>query len=244
MTRALSSVDEKHIEDFLSTGKFKEGTLFYRDKKPSYWCYECPICSRDDYVLQGLCSGVFRGFSGNLKKGKLSCRCSVKYNWTKEQQEYRCRLLIESKRGLWIGWESSSYDSHSKVVFSCEEHGVQTSTPNKLTQGRYCPKCASQDSQTYFYVVSVEQKGDLIGYKFGITKDFNGRKRAFNPKFTHSLVALKQFANIKDCQDFEKSVKSMFSPSIILKYEYYGEGYTETLGQNDGQKLLDILEAL
>lgn len=74
--------DEEHIASFLSTGAFVEGTTFKRsDRKnykgvSSYWDVTCPVCSKDLFTKNGLCSGVFEAFVGDLKAGRLPCRCS------------------------------------------------------------------------------------------------------------------------------------------------------------------------
>lgn len=80
--------DEDHfIKSFFDTGKFHKDTIFKLSSKTykanrvikNYWEYTCPICSNDEYVQNGLCSGVFLGRSSNLQQGNMACRCSKIY---------------------------------------------------------------------------------------------------------------------------------------------------------------------
>lgn len=75
--------DKELIENFMSTGRFLEGTYFWRSSslnsrgEACYWKYTCPRCSVDEHVQAGSCSGVFESSCSNLRSGRLSCRCSA-----------------------------------------------------------------------------------------------------------------------------------------------------------------------
>lgn len=60
--------DDYHIQDFINTGEFPEGTVFTRKEingiLPDKWTVYCPICDRDFYSK-----------GSNLKLGKVPCEC-------------------------------------------------------------------------------------------------------------------------------------------------------------------------
>lgn len=79
---SIKENEAKHVEQFMATGSFPEGYTFKKSPRKTkagvrnYWCCTCPICSYDQYVQNGECSGVFESFTGTLKSGSLPCRCS------------------------------------------------------------------------------------------------------------------------------------------------------------------------
>lgn len=69
--RSLAETRYKnHIEEFLKTGSYVEGTLFTKSEKVTkegvrnYWEVYCPTCGEDNTV-----------FIGSLKNGSVSCSC-------------------------------------------------------------------------------------------------------------------------------------------------------------------------
>ena len=68
-------LDSVAIEKFFASGAFLSGTEFKRSEEDrEIWGYSCPVCSNDQYVSAGLCSGVFQAVSYSLSKGALACR--------------------------------------------------------------------------------------------------------------------------------------------------------------------------
>lgn len=71
----ITTPDEQCVESFMRTGSFKEGTTFVRNKQKRhygaypYWDYTCPVCSQDEYVKTGVCSGLFTSQTHKLKRG-------------------------------------------------------------------------------------------------------------------------------------------------------------------------------
>lgn len=57
--------DDSHIEGFMMTDKFSDGTTFTREKE-YYWTVNCPTCRE-----------TYKSFIGNLKAGKIGCKCST-----------------------------------------------------------------------------------------------------------------------------------------------------------------------
>ncbi|CAM0052098.1 endonuclease [Vibrio phage 184E37-3b] len=83
-----NSVDTlQHIKDFMNTGAFLDGTEFTREGRGGsdskkgyyYWVVECPKCSNDEYVKNGVCSGKFKTHKTTLKNGHNPCRCGERY---------------------------------------------------------------------------------------------------------------------------------------------------------------------
>lgn len=171
--------DSEITSKFLSTGKFVEGTTFTRldkEEKSGYkWNYICPVCSKDEYVVNGLCSGIFTSRYCNLVKGRLSCRCSKRYSWSRDQIKYRLEkvLALSDGRYTWVGWENvSKTPIGDRIRLSCSEHKEWTAVASALLRGGGCPACAkpgySQNKPGFVYVLRVEGDGNhFTGY--GIT---------------------------------------------------------------------------
>lgn len=93
--------EEYHIDKFLVTEKFKEGTVFCRDLDTedskgyyNHWKIKCPICYNDEYTTNGLCSGIFTAIGPSLQSGNTPCRCGNKFLWSKEQREYQIQKAL------------------------------------------------------------------------------------------------------------------------------------------------------
>lgn len=86
---------------FISSGGFLEGTTFTRqDVKDVSGAYSwfntyCPLCSEDEYVKLGICSGVFTSKYGNLKLGHQPCRCG-------DPKNYKLPVLLHHVKSLMV----------------------------------------------------------------------------------------------------------------------------------------------
>lgn len=145
--KSIKTIDcQQHISDFLSTGSFLEGTVFKRNRERKtskgyymYWDYSCPVCSNDEYVQAGLCSGVFTNTSGNLKSGKKSCRCIDSYRWTQEQREHQINKICKQEGIIFIGWADGGYENaFSKILWNCGKNNHQSTTDDFINAGRRC----------------------------------------------------------------------------------------------------------
>lgn len=164
---ARTKSDEDMSAGFMATGNFHLGTKFSRSERLSvsgyspYWFYTCPICSFDEYVKEGLCSGSFEAHGSHLKQGKLSCRCSTNFAWTKPQREYQIkRKLLVSPKYSFAGWSEEYRKNTSKFNVLCSEHGVwETSVANLISGNHLCPSCAGPGfdltKPSNLYVLSV-----------------------------------------------------------------------------------------
>lgn len=126
------SKNSKSFKHFLKTGvesgALMEGACILSSttlRKRKRLFYTCPVCSKDEYVENGLCDGVFNTTITNLLKGVKSCRCSIKPNWTAKQKEYQIKKKIScnSLPYTFIGFEGEYKGAKSKIRYVCDFHG-------------------------------------------------------------------------------------------------------------------------
>lgn len=150
ISKARMIKDEQHISEFYESGKFIKGTNFWRslrlnkDGYKSYWKYTCPVCSFDDYVKCGLCSGEFEAIGADLKRGKLTCRCNKDtFRWNQQQREYQINIICEDEGLTFIGWVAGHYNkSTSKLKWVCAEgHYCECSVTSFVNKRSRCPTC-------------------------------------------------------------------------------------------------------
>jgi hypothetical protein len=146
--RANTFPDEKHIKDFMETGKFLEGTTFKRntvreDSKGSlsYWDITCPKCSEDEYTKNGLCSGVFTAKVSHLKLGQNPCRCSDNCRWTQGQREYQLKKVCFVEDLTFIGLVGDYVGNKSKFEWICCEGHNNVSPVHHFLNGTRCRTC-------------------------------------------------------------------------------------------------------
>lgn len=170
--------DEYFIEIFKSTGKFKEGTKFTRTSNND-WTYTCPVCSDDEYVRAGVCSGIFKSLSGTLKNGGLSCRCSNRYTPTEELREYQIKKVLKREGGKFLNWVDTFRNSNSKFDWLCDEgHPCKTSV-SKFLSGQRCPSCAGS---SYGYFFKRKDEYDTLYISTISSLDFFKIGRSFEPE--------------------------------------------------------------
>jgi hypothetical protein len=224
--------DEVMINSFICTGAFPLGTKFTRAKGKSKWKYVCPICSKDEYTLNNVCTGIFTSNSGNLQKGILSCRCAGQVIWTQQQREYQINKALseENSKYKFVGWASTAghLRNTSKITLFCELHG-EWNAPicTFLGLGRRCPSCAkygyNRHKNAHVYVLLATHSCGKEFTGFGIT---NSIKTRFA---THKRNLLKEGYTItKQVQfpcsgvkalDVERDIKDTFS---IVRQEIEG----------------------
>lgn len=176
IAKARTKNDSEMIEKFMSSGLHLPGTRFWRSSKKHCWDFTCVKCSSDDYVQNGLCSGVFTASSNNICINK-SCRCSKTYNWTQEQRELQIKKkLLDHKKITFIKWLSEFKGNKSRILLSCEDHAEWDVNINNFlgTLDTGCPSCAkygfdrTKESQIYVLQITGDS-GDFTGY--GISAD-------------------------------------------------------------------------
>ncbi len=187
--------DEYHINLFMGTGAFVEGTTFKRNKvrtgsqgRYNYWDVTCPSCSNDMFVQAGVCSGIFTSQAGSLKAGSLACRCAPNYTRTKDQREWEVRRLLEKEGGVWRGWIGK--DNRAKFLWDCKEgHTCENSTVRDfLSKGSRCATCSGfgynpmrKGESDYLYLLqfkSEEESFIKIGRSFNVERRMKELSRA------------------------------------------------------------------
>lgn len=235
--------DSLHITSFIATGAFKEGTTFWRSERensrgyPAYWHYSCPVCSSDEYVKAGLCSGVFESNIRGLKIGSLACRCSKSYCWTQEQREYQLNKEMERRRDnnladyTFVGWKDEYKNSYSKFKYLCKEHGEQIISVNGFLSGCGCPECKGKAQRQAYINVVTDGDGDGIpvALKLGIANSSPNRLRNQNYKnlFQMDNLGVWEFPTIKSCKAAEKECKKKLTCGVLNERELK-DGWTET----------------
>lgn len=232
--------DDYHIQKFIETGVFIEGTIFKRSARRNYWLVTCPICSKDEFVKAGLCSGTFESFSVDLKKGNRPCRCSRGYKFTEQQWTYKIKKQCDSKGYVFIGWVNS-VGVKSKVKYLCPIHGEQVIQAESFLRGSGCPQCAGH-SQQQLYVNVVKDNGIIVALKFGISKDSDRRLNIQNRcnMFFMERICLYDFSTVKQCKAAERAIKKKLKTGILTVRELK-DGYTETVSVSDLENLQKII---
>lgn len=241
--------DATHLAEFMSTGKFKKGTTFKRNTSKvdakgckSYWDYTCPVCSNDEYVKEGLCSGVFIARTSDLKRGKRPCRCTKSYRYTKEQWEYRITKECESRGYVFIGWKGKRWGNVFKFTYECPVHGAQSITPHDIFSGKGCSLCAGHNQRECY--LNVVKDGNLpIALKLGISRDSNIRLKKQNSRNRLSMeqMVLYMFPTAEQCKSAERYCKKTLKRGVVSKQDM-PDGWTETVALTDYDKVVSIYE--
>jgi len=242
--------DEEMIQSFFTSGKFKDGATFSRsdrktsNNKKTYWNYTCPICSNDEYVHNGLCSGIFEASGYQLQKGYLSCRCSSEYRWTREQREYQIKKKMNELKTTdkFIGWSTEYKNCNSKFIRECTEHGKYNTSLIAFLYDNCCgcPQCAGY-SQKYSYINLILDKNVPIGLKFGISRYPKQRVKIQNHRAIYDMeqIGVWEFPNVDSCKNAEKEVKKSLYCGIFTKAEI-PDGWTETTSIKSIEQIIQI----
>lgn len=167
--------DQKHIQDFYNAG-FTEDYKFWRSDKQDttgrkpYWYCTCPVCSNDEYVKAGVCSGVFEVLGSNIKKGSKFCRCSDNYRWTQEQREYQISKICKEEGLTFISWvdENGYENNNSKFTWICHVGHICSTSVSKFLSGRRCKTCQRESGGCFgYYEKRLEEEDTLYIISFG-----------------------------------------------------------------------------
>ena len=233
------SKDETMIKDLTDNYGFLEGTIFWKSDRTTssgnarnYWKYTCPKCSYDEYVKEGLCSGIFEGFIGTLKEGRKSCRCSNSYRWTLKQKEYNLSKCVKDDNINFVSWCEGNSD---RANLKCEEcyHEWNALYYNIVSNGNRCPSCAKSRSFWGLYKDRLEDvdnlylfrmvSGDEQFYKIG--RSFNIDTRIKDIKRYYEATLIGSWNNIHEVVfKREKELHKMFRTfSYEPLYKFGGE---------------------
>lgn len=223
--------DSIHIKDFMCTGKFLKGTIFWRSDRVNpkgckpYWNYTCPLCSNDEYVKAGVCSGTFEKHIGSLKRGEKSCRCSKSYRWTQEQREYQINKICKDEGLTFVGWESLYENNLSKIQWVCSKGHNRCTPIGKFLNGNRCKHCVSGfngyykdrvDEKDYLYLLDFG-KYIKVGRSFDICRR---KKQLVNLSGVENIAVLKVFTcTHRNVYDTEQWIHSRLRD---LSFSYEG----------------------
>lgn len=247
--------DDEMINSFLSTGKYKEGTLFKRSDRTNslgnlcYWDYTCPVCSTDEYVKAGLCSGVFSISHSCAIKGKLSCRCAKGgKKLTKSQMEFKLNKILAQEGCTFNKWKDGFKNSFSKFEWTCQNgHVCLSSVSNYINNNTRCNNCLNKgfnlSKTASLYIVEWYSDCDKF-IKFGITnneiiKRVKQQKRKA-PSLDFRVIAEYSFQTGEEALILEDKIKEYFTCGVVRK-EIFEDGFTETINYKDLPKLLDFI---
>lgn len=186
----VKKTDEEMVASLRKSGKFPTNKFWRapdRNGKQNFFYSDCPVCSADEFVEAGVCSGVFESHSSEIQGGHKPCRCSNQYQWTQEQQEYRVSKIFEGSKYKFIGWKDGYKLSTSKMLVDCPDHDVWESSMNMLHGGSRCPACADYGFNTgkdgYLYILQVKgENTQFTGYGISNIPAIRLRGHRFNFK--------------------------------------------------------------
>lgn len=169
-TLSVTKPDASHIGEFYKAG-FSAENMFKRNLElednngtHSFFDYLCPVCSFDEYVEAGLCSGIFSTRQSDLKKGHSSCRCTSKYRWTRPLREYQIRKLCLEGESTFLCWKYSenSFNIDSVFYWRCKKgHLCETTVNNFVNSGRRCKTCSDLAADWGYYPDRVNEADNL-----------------------------------------------------------------------------------
>lgn len=235
----LRKPDNVYIDRFIGSGSFLEGTRFWRSDKRdsrgcySYWNYYCPVCSNDEYVKEGLCSGIFNGVISTLSKGSKSCRCVPSFRWTQEQREYQLTLLLNKEGANFTGWVGDYNGAFSKFNWVCSKgHSCSTEISNFIHLNHRCKTCAENlwgfyqeratDTDT-LYLLRF-QNNEEVFYKIGRTFNIKDRFDYFRKFYNIEVISLLEDTHtfVHRREDYFKKLLSTIGFHYTPNIEFHG----------------------
>lgn len=216
---ALTPDDDTRIKQFTNTSRFLPGTIFGRKDNEGNWAYKCPKCSNDEYVREGLCSGVFDTTAAYLAKGTLSCRCSQMFRWTQAQRERQIKQKAEGMEGIsFVGWVNKYENCDSRILLKCDKHKEwECGVSSFIHKGTGCPRCAksgfNRSKAAFLYVIlATSSTGEFTGY--GVT---GCKHRRFGE---HTINLAKNGFEIARSKVFEMGGEAAFQLEKELKIRF------------------------
>lgn len=242
-----SKPDDEFIKEMQDSGKYVDGTLFL--KIDGIWHYKCPVCSNDDTTNEGLCTGLFKTTRSNLRKGKLSCRCSKTYRPTQKEVVFKVNKLLQGK-GTLISTGDWYRNSRSKFKYTCEKCKNEVTTDyHSLAKGSGCPDCCvtgystSKPGRLYLVRWFSDKDPSLSFIKFGITnlqlKSRTRRQKSESGLCLEVIMDL-YFTDGKIPKILEDAIKSKFKTKVVNK-SVFPDGYTETLNLTDLECVINFV---
>lgn len=230
-----------YIDRFYATGKFIKGTIFGSSIDGTAnrdWSYRCPLCSSDEFVVGGLCSGVFKGRTSDLLLGRRVCRCGK--SWlTQEQQKFKINNTLKPFRGCFNRWVGGVYvNVNSVFTWKCQHnHENKKSVKNFFKKVQGCKVCSDRkggfdpNKTATFYL--YEWYGFAESYlKYGITnRSVNERisEQSREASLDFREINTHYFQNGQDALNIENLIKCRFGRKGVCPREWLPQGFTETV---------------
>lgn len=230
----------------ISTEVLTNNSKFFRISNATNFIYSCAVCSVDDYVRNGLCSGLFLTNISSLRKGYKSCRCARCYRKTRAQWDFEIRKTCkESSYPLShiVRPEGTSL-SAMQVFRVCAEHGrFSTNAKSLLFKETGCPECPINSGQKQCYINIIYDEGNPIAIKYGISTDYIARlkKVSRSSRFVLKNLGVWEMPTFYDCTSCEKEVKRVYSG--VVSKEDMPDGYTETASVMYTDDIIKIYES-
>lgn len=233
------------VNSFFASGKIPEGTIFSKSDKltsqshSTYWDYKCGICSNDEYVKAGVCTGIFTSVAASLKKGMLACRCGVWHKWDQPKRKYQIesRILRENLDIKFSHWENDKFSIYDTIWLECFVHGTFKSTVGSFLHSETgCPKCTrtgyNKAKPAIFYILKVEgEYSKFTGYGISGNIEFRMKTHVENLKEKGYYVVDQHCVSGSGDMIFnlESSVKKLFkrNPQDVLGFKKEATDYSE-----------------
>jgi len=224
-TNSLFKNDSTFIDLFEKSGKFLSGTRFWKSERQtpageqSYWNYNCPCCSSDEFVKNGLCSGIFEAYSGSLQLGIKACRCSANYAFTEQQQVYRINSLLSTTPDYkFLGWDGSYVGRTTRMQMSCVNHPNWYTNYGDLSKKHGCPACARRgynpSKDGYLYVLKAVSLGGRGFTGFGISNVPKRRMAEHRKNLSRDGFSIDDYSIFKtdgdEAPEIERRIKQNF----------------------------------
>lgn len=223
-TTRYENTKDRHVEDFFNSGSFHKDTEFYRNPVDAkQWWYICPVCSKDEYSVKGLCTGRFKSNITLLKRGCMACRCSKGFKFTQDQRELQVNNICKNNGWTFIGWAEEFRGSHTRIDWECKLGHENQSSIDNFTRGKGCRGCAWATGDGYFpsrkleadylYVCSVTE---CRGTSYPIGQNYFKVGRSFYPD--RRMKELAKESEKKDNTIRKFSIQYLYTGSHIDVY--------------------------
>lgn len=126
--------DDEYKKLFIEQNEYMSDYSFKRIKSDVGSCsrfeVRCPICSDDEYVEAGVCTGIFEAGLPSLLNGNLPCRCGDSKVISIEIYEYEVKRLCEEEGLEYLGLDDkgSRGKKETKIVWKCKDGVIHYDT--------------------------------------------------------------------------------------------------------------------
>lgn len=173
---SVTHEDSTMIAKFMQTGAFPSGSIFKRSNRldsrgcRDYWDFICPVCVEDDYCKAGVSEPAFSASSGDLKSGKVPCRCSKNHRWSFDERVFQINSAL-SKNYNWkfSRWVEPYKNAFSKFEITCDLHTSWVTCCDRLLNANNgCPDCSksgfNKSKVGWVYILKIKGTDNFVGY--------------------------------------------------------------------------------